>query len=123
MIPPESHQKRAIYIPKGVRASAYEPKKKRRPCDICQGRGEWHWNAEIVCSMCLIEVKLADQHEKIENFIRKSLMVGKGDPIAEKELEESVDRTVDPPKLTAKGYWKLAHVIVIMHRTMRRGRA
>jgi hypothetical protein len=123
MIPPEENQKKAIYIPLGVRCMAYEPKKKRRKCDVCEGRGEWRWNAEIVCSRCLINVKLADQKEKVDHFIKTTAMVGRGDPDAEKELAECLDMSTDPVTLTDRGYWRMAHVVVIMHRTLRRGRA
>jgi len=121
-VPKDSTKGTAIWIPRGVRCEAYEPKKKRRPCDLCGGRGEWRWNAEVVCSKCLIEVKLEDQSEKVQNFIRKTLLVSRGRQEAEDELAGSVDTTTDPPTLTAKGYWKLAHVIVIMHRTLNRGK-
>jgi len=122
MIPPEENQKKAIYIPRGVRCMAYEPKKKRRACDVCEGRGEWHWNAEIVCSRCLIDIKLSDQKEKVEDFINTTVMMGKSDPVAEQELSVCLDTSTDPPKLTDRGYWRMAHVVVIMHRTLRRGR-
>jgi len=121
MIPLDAGDGKALYIPKGCMASAYEPKKKRKPCS-CGARGDWlwqektkhHWTpGEVVCSRCLLFVKLADQKERIDNFLRKAIVSAAGHPERLKKLAETVNVADDPPTLTDKGCWNLAHVVVI----------
>ena len=121
MIPLTQGEGKALYIPKGCRASAYEPKKKRKLCS-CGARADWiwqektkhHWTPpEPLCSRCLIEVKLADQKERIDNFLRKAIVASSGNPGRLRKLSQTVNVTEDPPTLNEKGYWNLAHVVVI----------
>lgn len=117
MMPADPTEGKALYVPEGVKVEAYEPRKRRRAC-ACGGRGEWKWNGEVTCSKCFLDVKMAEQRGKVEHFIRMALLTGGNEP----GLDEAVDRSVDPPVLTAKGYWKLVNVIVLTHRFRRMGR-
>lgn len=121
MIPLTQGDGKALYIPKESRASAYEPKKKRKPCS-CGAKAHWvwqdktkhHWTPEEpICSRCLVDVKLADQTERVENFLRKAIVSASGHPERLQKLAQTVNVTDDPPTLNEKGYWNLAHVVVI----------
>jgi hypothetical protein len=119
---------KALYIPDGVWVEAYERKKRRKRCS-CGNPGEWlwrertkhHWTpGEVVCSRCLIEEKLADQKERVNDFLRKLVVTAGGDRARLKKLSETVNVADDPPTLTPKGYWNLAHVVVITSKAGRR---
>lgn len=121
MIPEVRKGGKAIYLPADVRVSAYEPKKKRRKCQ-CGCPGEWlwqkrtkrHWTpGDVVCSRCLLYVKLEDQREKIDDFLRKLVVTASGDASRTAKLVETVNMEEDPPTLTDQGCWNLAHVVVI----------
>lgn len=121
MIPADPTEGKAIYIPEGVRVEPYEPKKKRRKCS-CGGRGEWYWNGEIICSKCLIDVKLADQKPKVEYFIHLTILTAKGVPERWEQIQATVNTETDPPTLNEKGYRNLASIVVVTHRMSNRAR-
>lgn len=121
MFPVDPTDGKALYIPEGVSVEAYDPRKKRRKC-ACGGRGEWRWNGEIICSRCLIQVKLADQKEKVEFFVRMTVLTARDDRERWEQLMETVHVGDDPPTLKEGGYWNLANVIVLTHRFRNRRR-
>ena len=123
LFPENPAEGKAIYLPKDTWADAYDPPKRRKKCE-CGARGEWiwrqktthAWSTEIICSRCLIDVKLADQQDKVEMFVRKAILVAAGDQEKLKKLSETINVVEDPPTLTEKGYWNLAHVAVLTHK-------
>jgi len=124
MIPDDTKRGKSLYLPPDVKCFAYEPAKKRQKC-ACGHKGEWVWQertkhywtrGEVLCSRCLIVEKLKDQAEKVESFIQATVLVAHEHPERMEKLAEAVDMTTDPPTLTDKGYWNLAHVVVLTHK-------